>query len=33
MNESETRFELIDPVLKDAGWCVVAGSKAAYLAA
>ena len=27
MNEAETRAELIDPALKDAGWGVVAGSR------
>ena len=27
MNEAETRAELIDPKLKDAGWGVVEGSK------
>lgn len=27
MNESETRAELIDPALKDAGWGVVDGSR------
>jgi len=26
MNEAETRAELIDPALKDAGWSVVEGS-------
>jgi len=29
MNEAETRAELIDPALKDAGWAVVEGSKVA----
>ena len=27
MNEAETRAELIDPALRDAGWGVVEGSK------
>ena len=27
MNEAETRAELIDPKLKEAGWGVVEGSK------
>ena len=27
MNEAETRAELIDPLLRDAGWGVVEGSK------
>ena len=27
MNEAETRAELIDPKLKDAGWGVVDGTK------
>jgi type I restriction enzyme R subunit len=27
MNEAETRTELIDPALKEAGWGVVAGSR------
>ncbi len=27
MNEAETRAELIDPALKDAGWGVVDGSR------
>ena len=27
MNEAETRAELIDPALKDAGWGVVEGSR------
>src|SRR5258706_9699010 len=29
MNEAETRAELIDPALKDAGWGVVEGSRIA----
>jgi Holliday junction resolvasome RuvABC endonuclease subunit len=28
MNEAETRAELIDPALRDAGWGVVEGSRA-----
>jgi len=27
MNEAETRAELIDPALKEAGWGVIEGSK------
>lgn len=27
MNEAETRAELIDPALKDAGWGMVDGSR------
>ncbi len=27
LNEAETRAELIDPILKEAGWCVVDGSR------
>jgi len=27
MNEAETRAELIDPVLKDAGWSIIEGSR------
>ncbi len=27
MNEAETRADLIDPAIKDAGWGVVAGSR------
>ena len=31
-NEAETRAELIDPTLTDAGWGVVEGGRAGYSA-